>query len=72
MDRQARACRDDRRCELSRRFDGWDRRFVQLEAELRRLGVLIEQGRHELQGIAEMVVANTEATADLGIRLDTR
>jgi hypothetical protein len=56
---------------IDQRFDGVDRRFVELDAELRRhFGVLIEQMRHELQLVAEMVVANTEAIAVLRVRLD--
>ena len=56
---------------IDQRFDGIDRRFVELDAELRRhFGVLIEQIRHELQLVAEMVVANTEAIAALRVRLD--
>ena len=56
---------------VDQRFDGVDRRFVELDAELRRhFGVLIEQIRHELQLVAEMVVANTEAIAVLRVRLD--
>jgi hypothetical protein len=56
---------------VDQRFDGVDRRFVELDAELRRhFGVLIEQIRHELKLVAEMVVANTEAIAVLRVRLD--
>ena len=73
MDPETRTYLDDMRREMTRRFDGVDQRFVQLEAELRRhFGVLIEQGRHKLQVVAEMVVANTEAIADLRTRLDAR
>ncbi len=56
---------------VDQRFDGIDRRLVELDAELRRhFGVLVEQIRHELQLVAEMVVANTEAIAVLRVRLD--
>jgi hypothetical protein len=73
VDPETRTYLDDMRREMTRRFDGVDQRFVQLEAELRRhFGVLIEQGRHKLQVVAEMVVANTEAIADLRTRLDAR
>jgi archaellum component FlaC len=52
------------------RLDGIDGRFVALDAELRRhFGVLIEQIRHELQLVAEMVVANTEAISLIRARL---
>lgn len=58
---------------VGRQFDSIDRRFVELDSELRRhFGVLIEQARHDNQTIAEMVVANTEAIADLRARLDAR
>lgn len=58
---------------IDQRFGGVDRRFVELDAELRRhFGVLIEQIRHELQLVAEMVVANTEAIAVLRVRLGAR
>jgi hypothetical protein len=54
-------------------FASIDGRFVDLESGLRRhFGVLIEQVRHEIQIVAEMVVGNTEAIADLRIRLDAR
>ena len=84
MDPETRAYLDDMRLEMTRRFDGVDRRFdsvnrrfdsvdrrfVELEAELRRhFGVLIEQIRHELQLVAEMVVANTEAISMIRARL---
>jgi hypothetical protein len=64
----------DRRFDgIDGRFGGVDRRFVELDAELRRhFGVLIEQIRHELQLVAEMVVANTESIAVLRVRLDAR
>ena len=71
MDPELRAYLDQRFGGIDRRFDGVDRRFVELDAELRRhFGVLIEQIRHELQLVAEMVVANTEAIAVLRVRLD--
>jgi hypothetical protein len=58
---------------IDQRFDRVDRRFAELDAELRRhFGVLIEQIRHELQIVAEMVVANTEAIAVLRVRFDAR
>jgi ABC-type thiamine transport system ATPase subunit len=58
---------------IDQRFDGIDRRFVELDAALRRhFGVLIEQIRHELQLVAEMVVGNTEAIAVIRVRLDAR
>jgi hypothetical protein len=38
----------------------------------RHFGILIEQVRHELQIVAEMVVANTESIATLRQRLDAR
>ena len=64
----------DRRFDgVGQRFDRVDRRFVELDAELRRhFGVLIEQIRHELQLVAEMVVSNTEALAVIRVRLDAR
>ena len=64
----------DRRLEgVDRRLEGVDRRFVELESELRRhFGVLTEQTRRELQTVAEMVVANTEAIASIRVRLDAR
>ena len=64
----------DRRLEgMDRRLEGVDRRFVELESELRRhFGVLTEQTRRELQTVAEMVVANTEAIAGIRMRLDAR
>jgi hypothetical protein len=56
-----------------RRFDGVDQRVVQLEGELRRhFGVLAESVRHEVQIVAEMVGANTEAITALRVRLDAR
>jgi hypothetical protein len=58
---------------VDRRFDAVDQRFVQLESELRRhFGVLIEQVRHELQIVAEMVVENTESIATIRARLEAR
>jgi hypothetical protein len=77
VDPETRAYLDDMRLDMhrrfdgvDRRFDGVDRRFVELEAELRRhFGVLIEQIRHELQLVAEMVVANTEAISLIRARL---
>ena len=58
---------------VDRRLEGVDRRFVELESELRRhFGVLTEQTRRELQTVAEMVVANTEAIASIRVRLDAR
>jgi hypothetical protein len=83
-DAETRAYLDDMRLEMRRRFDGVDRRFdgidgrldgvdrrfVELEAELRRhFGVLIEQIRHELQLVAEMVVATTGAISLIRARL---
>ena len=62
---------DQRFSAIDQRFDGIDRRFVELDAELRRhFGVLLEQIRHELQLVAEMVVGNTEAIAVIRVRLD--
>jgi hypothetical protein len=71
VDRELRAYLDQRFSALDQRFDAIDqrvdrvdRRFVDLEAEVRRhFGVLLEQIRHELKIVAEMVVANTEAIA---------
>jgi archaellum component FlaC len=58
---------------VDQRFDGIDQRFVQLESELRRhFGVLIEQVRHDLQIVAEMVVENTESIATIRARLEAR
>jgi hypothetical protein len=58
---------------IDRRFDGIDRRFVDLDGELRRhVGVLIEDVRHDLRAVTEIVVANTEAIAQLRLRLDAR
>jgi hypothetical protein len=58
---------------LDQRFDAVDRRSIELEGEMRRhFGILIEQVRHELQIVAEMVVANTESIATLRQRLDAR
>jgi len=58
---------------VDQRFDAVDGRFVSLEAELRRhFGVLIEDVRHDLRAVAEMVVANTEAIVALRRRLDAR
>ncbi len=54
------------------RFDGVDRRFESADRRVVQLGVLIEQVRHEVQALAEMVVANTEAIAGLRLRLDAR
>jgi hypothetical protein len=34
--------------------------------------VLIEEVRHDLRAVAEMVVANTEAITDLRARVDAR
>ena len=80
MDRELRAYLDQRFSAIDQRFDAIDqrvdrvdRRFVDLEAEVRRhFGVLLEQIRHELQLVAEMVVANTEAIAVLRVRLEAR
>jgi hypothetical protein len=70
VDPETRAYLDEMRLEMNRRFDGVDRRFSELDAELRRhFGVLIEQIRHELQLIAEMVVANTDAISLIRVRL---
>jgi hypothetical protein len=77
VDPETRAYLDDMRLDMHRRFDGADqrsdridRRFVELDAELRRhFGVLPEQIRHELQLVAEMVVANTEAISVIRARL---
>jgi hypothetical protein len=70
VDSETRAYLDDMRLEMHRRFDGVDRRFVELDVELRRhFGVLIEQIRHELQLVAEMVVANTESISVIRARL---
>ena len=58
---------------VDQRFVGIDQRFVQLEGELRRhFGVLVESVRHEIQIVAEMVAANTEAITALRVRLDAR
>ncbi len=57
---------------VDQRLDTVDRRFVALETEVRHSGVLIEQVRHEVQVVAEMVVANTEAITQLRRRLDAR
>jgi archaellum component FlaC len=58
---------------MDQRLDGVDQRFVQLESELRRhFGVLIEQVRHDLQIVAEMVVENTESIAIIRARLEAR
>jgi hypothetical protein len=80
VDPETRAYLEDMRRELNlrfdgvdQRFDGVDQRFVQLESELRRhFGVLIEQVRHELQIVAEMVVENTESIAIIRARLEAR
>jgi hypothetical protein len=80
VDRELRAYLDQRFSAIDQRFDAIDqrvdrvdRRFVDLEAEVRRhFGVLLEQIRHELQLVAEMVVANTEAIAVLRVRLEAR
>jgi hypothetical protein len=80
VDPETRAYLEDMRRELNlrfdgvdQRFDGVDQRFVQLESELRRhFGVLIEQVRHELQIVAEMVVENTESIATIRARLEAR
>jgi archaellum component FlaC len=64
---------DQRLDGMDQRFDGVDQRFVQLESELRRhFGVLIEQVRHDLQIVAEMVVENTESIAIIRARLEAR
>jgi len=57
---------------VDQRLDTVGRRFVALETEVRHSGVLIEQVRHEVQVVAEMVVANTEAITQLRRRLDAR
>jgi hypothetical protein len=57
---------------VDQRLDTVDRRFVALETEVRHSGVLIEQVRHEVQVVAGMVVANTEAITQLRRRLDAR
>ena len=80
VDPETRAYLQDMRRELNlrfdgvdQRFDGVDQRFVQLESELRRhFGVLIEQVRHDLQIVAEMVVENTESIAIIRARLEAR
>ena len=73
VDPETRAYLEDMRRELNVRFDGVDQRFVQLESELRRhFGVLIEQVRHDLQIVAEMVVENTESIAIIRARLEAR
>jgi hypothetical protein len=80
VDPETRAYLEDMRRELNlrfdgvdQRFDGVDQRFVQLESELRRhFGVLIEQVRHDLQIVAEMVVENTESIAIIRARLEAR
>lgn len=73
MDPETRAYLEDMRRELNVRFDGVDQRFVRLESELRRhFGVLIEQVRHDLQIVAEMVVENTESIATIRARLEAR
>jgi hypothetical protein len=64
---------DQRLDGVDQRLDGVDQRFVQLESELRRhFGVLIEQVRHDLQIVAEMVVENTESIAIIRARLEAR
>jgi len=61
------------RAYLDDRFGAVDRCFGELEGELRRhFGVLIEDVRHDLRAVAEMVVANTEAIGELRTRLDAR
>jgi hypothetical protein len=80
VDRELRAYLDQRFSAIDQRFDAIDqrvdrvdRRFVDLGAEVRRhFGVLLEQIHHELQLVAEMVVANTEAIAVLRVRLEAR
>lgn len=73
MDAELRAYLDRRFDAVDQRFDVVDRRFVELDAELRRhFGVMIEQVRHELQIVAEMVLANTESIATIRLRLDAR
>lgn len=73
VDPETRAYLEDMRRELNVRFDGVDQRFVRLESELRRhFGVLIEQVRHDLQIVAEMVVENTESIATIRARLEAR
>ena len=87
VDPETRAYLEDMRRELNLRFDGVDQRldgvdqrfdvvdqrFVQLESELRRhFGVLIEQVRHELQIVAEMVVENTESIVIIRAHLGAR
>jgi archaellum component FlaC len=63
---------DQRFDAVDQRFDGVDQRFESADRRVVQLGVLIEQVRHEVQTVAEMVVANTEAIAGLRLRLDTR
>jgi hypothetical protein len=58
---------------VDHRFDVVDQRFVVMETELKSYaGVLVEDLRHQLQAVAEMVVANSEAITDLRARLDAR
>jgi hypothetical protein len=61
---------------VDQRFDGVDQRFASIdqrfEEQRRHVGVLIEEVRHDLRAVAEMVVANTEAITDLRARVDAR
>jgi hypothetical protein len=64
---------DERFNVVGRQLEAVGRRFIELEAELRRhFGILVQQIRHELQVVAEMVVANTEAIARLRAQRDAR
>jgi hypothetical protein len=60
---------DQRFVAIDQRFDDVDRQLAELR---RHSGVLIEQVRHEVQIVAEMVVANTEAITRLRLGRDTR
>jgi len=72
MDPETRAYLDEMRREINHRLDGVDQRFESADRRVVQLGVLVEQVRHEVQTVAEMVVANTEAIAGLRLRLDAR
>lgn len=67
---------DQRFDAVDHRFDGVDQRFASVDQRFdeqrRHVGVLIEEVRHDLRAVAEMVVANTEAITDLRARVDAR
>jgi tellurite resistance protein len=73
VDPETRAYLDDFRRELSselgRRLDSVEQR---VEATRRELGVLIEDVRHDVRAVAQIVVAKTEAIGQLRSRLDAR